>query len=104
LPVLTQKRWRWVGAICLALCAVMVPVGAQWPALRTSLVLLAVYWSVFLVILVSALYCALLDMRFIRLQYKLAERQIFQETLGDEEFRRALRGAKQGDGESRRPR
>jgi hypothetical protein len=49
------------------------------------------YWGVFLVALLTALYMALIDLRYIRLQYHLGERELFEETLGDEELRSSLR-------------
>jgi hypothetical protein len=66
-------------------------------ALRPELPLLlhALYWGLFLVLLVVALYMVLLDVRYIRLQYLLARREIFQETLGDPTFRSALRDAEE---------
>jgi hypothetical protein len=39
------------------------------------------------------MYVVLLDIRYIRLVYRLGQRDIFQHTLGSEEFRRALREA-----------
>ena len=56
----------------------------------SPLALLA-YWGVFLVALLVALYMALIDLRYIRLQYSLGEKELFEETLGSEELRTALR-------------
>ena len=49
------------------------------------------YWGLFLVALLVALYMALLDLRYIRMQYSLGEKELFEDTLGSEEFRAALR-------------
>ncbi|MBL7644575.1 MAG: hypothetical protein JNK74_00155 [Candidatus Hydrogenedentes bacterium] len=51
------------------------------------------YWGLFLVSLLVALYMALLDLRYIRMQYSLGEKELFEDTLGSEEFRAALRKA-----------
>ena len=58
------------------------------------------YWGLFLVALLVALYMALLDLRYIRMQYSLGEKELFEDTLGSEEFRTALRQARTQD---RRP-
>lgn len=50
-----------------------------------------VYWSVFLLFLLLAVYVALLDLRYTRMQYSHGERELFEDTLGSEEFRTALR-------------
>lgn len=55
------------------------------------------YWGLFLLSLLVALYMALLDLRYIRMQYSLGEKELFEETLGSEEFRTALRGARTRD-------
>jgi hypothetical protein len=52
-----------------------------------------VYWCVFLLLLLLALYMALLDLRYIRMLYSEGEKDLFEDTLGSEEFRRALRDA-----------
>lgn len=49
------------------------------------------YWVVFLLVLLLALYVALLDLRYIRMQYSHGEKELFEDTLGSEEFRSALR-------------
>ena len=49
------------------------------------------YWGVFLLALLVALYMALIDLRYVRVQYSLGEKELFEETLGSEELRTALR-------------
>ena len=49
------------------------------------------YWGVFLITLLVALYMALIDLRYVRLQYSLGEKELFEETVGSEELRSALR-------------
>jgi hypothetical protein len=67
--------------------------GVRWTALRESLALFCAYWGFFLICLLVALYCAILDWRYIHVQYTIARRELFRETLGDEAFRRALNEA-----------
>ena len=49
-----------------------------------------IYWSVFLLLLAVALFIVILDIRYIRLQYAVAKRELLRQTLGDETFRKAL--------------
>jgi len=69
--------------------------------------LLGAYWGLFLLSLLVTFYMVLLDFRYIRLMYIQGEKELFEETLGSEEFRRALlrRNAKEnrppeGDGKA----
>lgn len=93
---LTQRKWRTVGAVALAIAGGMALYGGGEVTEETSRVYLLVYWSVFLACFVVALYMAYLDLRYIRLQYLLSERDLYLETLGDEEFRKTLRQGKRG--------
>lgn len=89
--LVTQSRWRIVGGVCIAVAGLMAWFGAASPSIRGSLVVFAVYWSVFAVVFMVAIAMVLLDLRYIRLQYQLGKREIFLDTLGDEEFRRVLK-------------
>ena len=60
-----------------------------------SLLYFALYWGAFLFLIIAALFTVMLDIRYILLQHKLGEREIFQQTLGDEAFRRGLIAAQQ---------
>lgn len=91
--MLTQRRWRIAGVILLVLSGGMAYFGVRIPALHHSQALFAVYWGVFLLAFVCAIYCALLDLRYIRLQMAIEERELYRQTLGDESFRKALREA-----------
>jgi hypothetical protein len=44
----------------------------------------AAYWLVFLVALLTAVYLAFIDMRYIRLQYAIEKQRLFQQSLGDD--------------------
>lgn len=60
-----------------------------------SLTFWGVYWAIALLLLAIAIYMVLIDLRYLRLQFKLAEREVFLETLGSEEFRREIRQAQE---------
>jgi len=88
---LTRRGWRTVGIVSVLAAAVMawngvafVGEGWPWPALLA-------YWGTVLLLIAVAVYTVLLDLRFTHLHYVLAEREIFMETLGNEEFRREVR-------------
>ena len=91
--MLKQIHWRVAGGVALAVCAAMAWWGTKWDALRESPALFLFYWAVFFAAFAVVLYCVVLDLRYIRLEYVVENRDIFKETLGDEEFRRALREA-----------
>lgn len=91
--LLTQARWRWAGGICLALCCVMAGFGVRLDVVRQTPVLFLLYWGLFLALFLVTLFCALLDLRHIRAEYAVAQRETFRDTLGDEAFRAALRAA-----------
>lgn len=76
-----QKIWRIAGVLCLAGCAFLVWLGPKVMTHGFSFLPIFLYWSVFLALLGAALYIALLDIRYIRLQYLLAERELFHETM-----------------------
>lgn len=88
-----QKRWRIVGAITIAACAVMAGFGVDMQMLRESRSLFLVYWGVFAILFFVTLYIVALDFRFIRAQHAIEERDLFLQTLGDEKFREALNEA-----------
>ncbi len=77
--------------MCIGAAGLMAWFGVESTALRTNLVVFSVYWAVFLLFLGTAIAMVLLDLRYIRLQYTLGKRAIYQETLGDVEFRRRLK-------------
>lgn len=91
MPFLTRRGWRTTGIVSLAVSAVMAwsgvaLVGAGWHWLA-----LIAWWGVALLLVLVAVYTVLLDLRFTRLHYALAEREIFMDTLGSEEFRKEIR-------------
>lgn len=75
----------------LGICGVMAWYGARPGVTNLDWPHLAVYWGVFLLSLLVTVYMVLLDLRYIRLLYLQGEKKLFEETLGSEEFRRALR-------------
>lgn len=69
--------------------------GVKPAVMQLGWPLLGAYWGLFLLSLLVTLYMVLLDFRYIRLMYLQGEKALFEETLGSEEFRRAL--LKRGD-------
>lgn len=65
--------------------------GTQAGVTRLAPVAQLVYWGVFLIALLIALYMALVDLRYTRMQYSMGEKELFEETLGSEDLRTALR-------------
>jgi hypothetical protein len=86
-----QGKWRIIGGAAILMAGLLAFWGAESFRQKYSPWFFVAYWALFLVLLFVALFCAWLDMRYIRLQYKLGQRAIFEETLGSEDFRRELR-------------
>lgn len=97
MALFTQRNWRAAGGIAIAVAALMAVFGVGAESVRSSKVVFLVYWGVFLVFLIAAIVCALLDLRYIRLQYALSKREIFKQTLGEEAFRKKLLAAEEQD-------
>jgi hypothetical protein len=88
-----QKRWRIVGAVTIAICAAMAGLGVNIQLLHDSKPLFFVYWGVFALLFFLTLYIIVLDLRYIRAQHAIATRDLFQNTIGDREFRQELNEA-----------
>lgn len=100
--LLTQPGWRTLAAAAILVSALMAWFGVKWEALRESSVLFFGYWGLFAILLLGAVYIAFLDMRYIRLQYRIAERELFRQTLGEDSFRDELRAAYRKAGEDKK--
>lgn len=90
---MTRWKWRLAGGICLLACLLMVLLsgwvlgpGIGWPTLT-------VYWVAFVLLMMAALWIAMLDARFTRLEFKMREREIFREAFMSDEFRQELKEA-----------
>ncbi|MGI6458580.1 MAG: hypothetical protein ACOX5J_00525 [Candidatus Hydrogenedentales bacterium] len=90
-----QTKWRIVGGIAIAGSVVLAYGGLHWNFPRQSLTHFMVYWLVFFIFFVTALLLAIWDLRYIRAQYRVDERELFRQTLGEEDFRKRLREAEQ---------
>jgi membrane protein YdbS with pleckstrin-like domain len=94
MPPITQRTWRTIGALALAGCALMAWYTARHAhAAAQGGPFWIVFAIVFLALLATTLYMTLIDIRYIRLQYKIAERELFRDTLGNEDFREQVRQA-----------
>ena len=90
----TQGRSRLIAGVAIAGCAAMAWYGERALIGRdASVPYLAVYWGLFVLLFVVAMYMVFLDLRFIRLHYAAGQREIFRSTLGSEDFRRAINAA-----------
>ena len=79
--------------MAIVVCALMAWFGVDLIKAGVAPLALFAYWSVFLALLLVALYVVLLDIRYIRLEYALGEREIFKNTFESEEFQQAIRKA-----------
>ena len=118
-----QKAWRRVASVSLLLSAAMAVFGVTSSLVRDTLIHMAtrssdgaseltatipawacaLYWVVLAVLLLVTSYIALLDMRFIRLQFALEKRALLEQSWGDEEFRDMLRKAQESHGSEKNP-
>lgn len=94
-PLINQRMWRIVGGIAILACVFMAWYGGENLSRNHSPMFLLIYWGIFMLLLLVAMYVVLLDIRYIRLQYTLGARDIFDNTLGSEEFRKAIREAQE---------
>lgn len=91
LPFLTRRGWRITGVVSLVLSALMAWNGVAFIGAGWHWLALLAWWGTVVLLIVVAVYTVLLDLRFTQLHYVLAEREVFMETLGSEEFRREIR-------------
>ncbi len=89
-PRFSQNSWRITGGAAIAVCAAMTLFSGFIVKPGTPIPILAVYWAVWVLLLLVALYCVLLDLRHLKMQFKVEERDLFKETLAEESFRAAL--------------
>jgi len=90
LSPIRQRTWRATGGISIACCALLTLYGAGAIGPGVSPWLLLGFWLAWLVSLGVAIYCVLLDIRYIRASFLVDERALFRETLDNEAFRKAV--------------
>ena len=78
-----QTKWRIAGGAALACAAVLTLYGAQGEFPRTSLLHFIVYWGLCFVALAVAVFIAILDIQYIRVQHAVAKRELVRSTLGN---------------------
>lgn len=113
--MVTQRQWRIAGAAALFAASAMALYAVVSDVLHNSVLLLvalssekvaeaaepiaawplAVFWLVFSLLIVFALYLAAVDIRYIRQQYDQERRSILRHTLQDEAFRESLQNSTQ---------
>lgn len=87
-----QTRWRLACSGFLACAGVLAWYGADRKFMTETPPVFIAYWGAFLFCVVMAIVLVFVDIRFVRLHYVLAKRELYRQTLGDEEFRKALLG------------
>lgn len=90
-------KWRTAGLLCLAGSLLLALYSGRVVRVDASLPVLVLYWSAFIVLLMAALWMALLDVRYTRVEFKVRERELFQQTFLSEEFRQMLKNAREKD-------
>lgn len=101
----SQSWWRRIGLGAITIAALMAVASVPLEILHDTVVhfvrmsggeipedvtwstpafVCAIYWLIFLLALLTALYMAVLDMRFIRLNYALERHVLFRQALGDD--------------------
>ena len=89
-PIVTQRRWRVVCSVLIVCATGMAVYGVKEGFFASQPLHALIYWAVFLLLLAVVLFIVILDIRYIRLQYAVAKRELLRQTLGDETFRKAL--------------
>lgn len=113
--IFLQSWWRRIGIGAITIAALMAVASVPTEVLRDSVVhvvrmsggdipedvtwstpafVCAMYWLIFALALLTALYMAVLDMRFIRLNFALERHALFRHALGDDLSESLLRRGK----------
>ncbi len=87
---MNQRTWRIAGGLAIGLSALLALFGDDTFRGERHLGFLIVYWGLFLLCLLVALFAVVLDLRYIRAQYAVEQRDAFRDTLGNKEFRETL--------------
>ena len=91
--MVTQWKWRVIGVVCLIVCVLLAVMSTFVVSPGVSVLFLIIYWGLFTALMLVALYIALLDIRYTRMRYKLAERVLFHDAFMTPEFRDAMKNA-----------
>jgi hypothetical protein len=91
--MISQRNWRMIGIVCLVLALLLIIGSPRVTRTSVAVATLVLYWGAFSILIIAALYIALLDIRYTRMQYKMHERELFQETFMTEEFKKAVQKA-----------
>lgn len=116
--MLNQSTWRRIGATTISAAALMAVYAVAGGILRDSAIHLAemfseqmaeettadrtflfclLYWIIFSLLTLSSLYMAVLDIRFIRLQFALEKRDLLREGLADAAVHKNLMQTREND-------
>ena len=95
--MISQQRWRVAGGACLLLCIIMAVASLKLATPDISAWVMLVYWGIFLVLLLAAIYIAVLDFKYSQLKFKMTERELFKDTFMTPEFRQAIEDARKAE-------
>ena len=82
--------WRIIGGAAITACAAMTLLSRSVMTPGVSPTFLMLYWGAWLALLLVAMYCVWIDLRYLRAQFLAEESHLFRETLAEESFRKAL--------------
>ncbi|MGI6138808.1 MAG: hypothetical protein ACOYI9_07200 [Candidatus Hydrogenedentales bacterium] len=94
-----QAKWRIMGLVSLFISYALVTFRniILYPGI--SKIAIVFYWFICILLLLVALYTALLDYRFTKLKYKIEQRDLFRENFLTEEFKKILKKADEKEAE-----
>ena len=96
-----QRVLRYVGAVILSACTVMLVLGLTVLQDRLHGLQLAQYWAWCFLLAIGSMVCALWDMVLVRRSFKQTRREIFREHFMTSELAEKL-GKKPGNGQEPR--
>lgn len=101
--MISQQRWRAAGGACLIICIIMAVASLKLATPDISPWVMLAYWGIFLVLLLAAIYIAVLDFKYSQMQFKMTERELFKDTFMTPEFRKAIQDAQKAEEQKSRP-
>ncbi len=101
--MISQQRWRVAGGACLVLCIIMAVASLKLATPGISAWVLLAYWGIFFVLLLAAVYIAVLDFKYSQMRFKITERELFKDTFMTPEFRQAIQDAQKAEEQKSHP-
>lgn len=112
-----QKYWRRIASGTLIMISAMAIYAVTTKVLRDTFIFFAdtvgkninsltpqhsflfcfIYWTIFAILLFTTFYIAVLDMRYIRMQFSMNKQALIKEAWEDEDFRKLLKNVHEED-------